>query len=150
MKKLFLILSLLLLNSCGSLISASLTETLFNPSSIASSLIDYGIKKHTGKKMSEHALSIVTDKDCEINIENLNKPQSFCKNKEIVENNNITTSKIEASLQIRNNKTSLALIAPKLKTISSEKPSTSNEVYLLSLNEVLHKDFNSFGIRRSN
>ena len=149
MKKLFLILSLLLLNSCGSLISASLTETLFNPSSIASSLIDYGIKKHTGKKMSEHALSIVTDKDCEINIENLNKPQSFCKNKEIVENNK-TTSKIEASLQTRNNKTSLALIAPKLKTTSSEKPSTSNQVYLLSLNEVLHKDFNSFGIRRSN
>ena len=149
MKKLFLILSLLLLNSCGSLISASLTETLFNPSSIASSLIDYGIKKHTGKKMSEHALSIVTDKDCEINIENLNKPQSFCKNKEIVENNK-TTSKIEASLQTRNNKTSLALIAPKLKTLSSQKPSTSNEVYLLSLNEVLHKDFNSFGIRRSN
>ena len=149
MKKLFLILSLLLLNSCGSLISASLTETLFNPSSIASSLIDYGIKKHTGKKMSEHALSIVTDKDCEINIENLNKPQSLCKNKEIVENN-ITTSKIEASLQARNNKTSLALIAPKLKTLSSQKPSTSNEVYLLSLNEVLHKDFNSFGIRRSN
>jgi hypothetical protein len=149
MKKLFLILSLLLLNSCGSLISASLTETLFNPSSIASSLIDYGIKKHTGKKMSEHALSIVTDKDCEINIENLNKPQSFCKNKEIVENNK-TTSKIEASSQTRNNKISLVLIAPKLKTISSEKPSTSNEVYLLSLNEVLHKDFNSFGIRRSN
>ena len=149
MKKLFLILSLLSLNSCGSLISASLTETLFNPSSIASSLIDYGIKKHTGKKMSEHALSIVTDKDCEINIENLNKPQSFCKNKEIVENNK-TTSKIESSLQTRNNKTSLALIAPKLKTISSEKPSNSNEVYLLSLNEVLHKDFNSFGIRRSN
>ena len=149
MKKLFLIISLLLLNSCGSLISASLSETLFNPSSIASSLIDYGIKKHTGKKMSEHALSIVTDKDCEINIENLNKPQSFCKNKEIVENNK-TTSKIEASLQTRNDKTSLALIAPKLKTISSEKPSTSNEVYLLSLNEVLHKDFNSFGIRRSN
>jgi hypothetical protein len=149
MKKLFLILSLLSLNSCGSLISASLTETLFNPSSIASSLIDYGIKKHTGKKMSEHALSIVTDKDCEINIENLNKPQSFCKNKEIVENNNVP-KKIEASLQTRNNKTSLVLIAPKLKTLSSEKPSTSNEVYLLSLNEVLHKDFNSFGIRRSN
>ena len=149
MKTLFLLLSLLLLNSCGSLISASLTETLFNPSSIASSLIDYGIKKHTGKKMSEHALSIVTDKDCEISIENLNTPQSFCKNKEIVENS-ITTSKIEASLQTRNNKTSLALIAPKLKTLSSQKPSTSNEVYLLSLNEVLHKDFNSFGIRRSN
>ena len=149
MKKLFLILSLLLLNSCGSLISASLTETLFNPSSIASSLIDYGIKKHTGKKISEHALSIATDKDCEINIENLNKPQSFCKNKEIVENNK-TTSKIDVSSQTHNNKTSLALIAPKLKTTSSERPSNPNEVYLLSLNEVLHKDFNSFGIRRSN
>ena len=149
MQKLLLVLSLLLLNSCGSLFSASLAETLFNPSSIASSLVNYGIKKHTGKTISEHALSKMTDKDCEISIENLNKPQSFCKNKEIVENNK-TTSKIEASLQTRNNKTSLALIAPKLKTISSEKPSTSNEVYLLSLNEVLHKDFNSFGIRRSN
>ena len=52
MKKLFQMLSLLLLNSCGSLISASLAETLFNPTSIASSLIDYGIKKHTGKRMS--------------------------------------------------------------------------------------------------
>jgi uncharacterized protein YceK len=78
MKKLFLVLSVLLLNSCGSLISASLTETIFNPTSIASNLIDYGIKKHTGKKMSEHALSKVTDKDCEINIENLSNPQSFC------------------------------------------------------------------------
>ncbi len=140
MKKLFLALSLLLLNSCVSLISASLTETLFNPTSIASSLIDYGIKKHTGKKISEHALSKVTEKDCEINIENLSNSQSFCKNKEVVESNKATT-KIEVTLQKRNNKTSLALIAPKLKTISAEKPSNSNEVYLLSLNDVLHKDF---------
>ncbi len=140
MKKLFLALSLLLLNSCVSLISASLTETLFNPTSIASSLIDYGIKKHTGKKISEHALSKITDKDCEINIENLSNSQSFCKNKEVVESNKATT-KIEVTLQKRNNKTSLALIAPKLKTISAEKPSNSNEVYLLSLNDVLHKDF---------
>ncbi len=140
MKKLFLALSLLLLNSCGILMSASLTETLFNPSSIASSLIDYGIKKHTGKKISEHALSKITDKDCEINIENLSNSQSFCKNKEVVESNKATT-KIEVTLQKRNNKTSLALIAPKLKTISAEKPSNSNEVYLLSLNDVLHKDF---------
>ncbi|MFZ9437987.1 MAG: hypothetical protein ACO26X_01875, partial [Candidatus Fonsibacter ubiquis] len=76
MKKLFLVLSLLMLNSCGSLISASLTETLFNPTSIASSLIDYGIKKHTGKKISEHALSTITDKDCELSIENLSNPPS--------------------------------------------------------------------------
>jgi hypothetical protein len=78
-----------MLNSCASLISTSLTETLFNPTSIASSLIDYGIKKHTGKKISDHALSKITDKDCELSIENLSNPQSICKDKEVVENNNV-------------------------------------------------------------
>jgi hypothetical protein len=137
------------LNSCGSLISASLTETLFNPTSIASSLIDYGIKKHTGKKMSEHALSKITDKDCEISIENLSNPQSFCKDKEVVENNSIITiNKVASHRQI--NKSSLVSIAPKLKTIPVEKPSTPNEVYLLTLNQVLNKDFNSLGLRRIN
>ena len=149
MKKLFLVLSLLMLNSCGSLISASLTETLFNPTSIASSLIDYGIKKHTGKKMSEHALSKITDKDCELSIENLSNPQSFCKDKEVVENNNILTKSKFAS-QRQSNKSSLVSIVPKLKTIPVEKPSKSNEVYLLTLNQVLNKDFNSLGLRRIN
>jgi len=149
MKKLFLVLSLLMLNSCGSLISASLTETLFNPTSIASSLIDYGIKKHTGKKMSEHALSKITDKDCEFNIENLSNPQSICKDKEVVENNNILTKSKVAS-QRQSNKSSLVSITPKLKTIPVEKPSKSNEVYLLTLNQVLNKDFNSLGLRRIN
>jgi len=149
MKKLFLLLSLLMLNSCGSLISASLTETLFNPTSIASSLIDYGIKKHTGKKMSEHALSKITDKDCEFNIENLSNPQSICKDKEVVENNNILTKSKVAS-QRQSNKSSLVSITPKLKTIPVEKPSKSNEVYLLTLNQVLNKDFNSLGLRRIN
>ena len=149
MKKLFLVLSLLMLNSCGSLISASLTETLFNPTSIASSLIDYGIKKHTGKKMSEHALSKITDKDCEFNIENLSNPQSICKDKEVVENNNILTkSKIVSQRQ--SNKSSLVSIVPKLKTIPVEKPSESSEVHLLTLNQVLNKDFNSLGLRRIN
>jgi hypothetical protein len=137
------------LNSCGSLISASLTETLFNPTSIASSLIDYGIKKHTGKKMSEHALSKITDKDCEFNIENLSNPQSICKDKEVVENNNILTKSKVAS-QRQSNKSSLVSITPKLKTIPVEKPSKSNEVYLLTLNQVLNKDFNSLGLRRIN
>ena len=149
MKKLFLLLSLLMLNSCGSLISASLTETLFNPTSIASSLIDYGIKKHTGKKMSEHALSKISDKDCELSIENLSNPQSFCKDKEFVENNNILVKSKVAS-QGQSNKSSLVSITPKLKTIPAEKPSTSNEVYLLTLNQVLNKDFNSLGLRRIN
>ena len=149
MKNLFLVLSLLMLNSCGSLISASLTETLFNPTSIASSLIDYGIKKHTGKKMSEHALSKITDKDCEFNIENLSNPQSICKDIEVVENNNILTKSKVAS-QRQSNKSSLVSITPKLKTIPVEKPSNSNEVYLLTLNQVLNKDFNSLGLRRIN
>ena len=149
MKKIFLVLSLMLLNSCGSLISASLTETLFNPTSIASNIIDYGIKKHTGKKMSEHALSKVTDKNCEINIENLSNPQSFCKDKEVAEIN-IATPKIKVASHKQNNKSSLASIAPKLKTESVERSSPSNEVYLLTLNQVLHKDFNSLGIRRNN
>lgn len=149
MKKIFLGLSLLLLNSCGSLISASLTETLFNPTSIASNIIDYGIKKNTGKKMSEHALSKVTDKDCEINIENLSNPQSFCNNKEVAEIN-IATPKIKVASQKQNNKSSLASIAPKLKIESVEKSSPSNEVYLLTLNQVLHTDFNSLRIRRNN
>ena len=149
MKKLFLVLSLLLLNSCGSLISASLTETLFNPTSIASSLIDYGIKKHTGKKMSEHALSKITDKDCELSIENLSNPQSICKDKEVAENNNILT-KSKITSQRQSNKSSLVSIVPKLKTIPAEKPSTSNEIYLLTLNQVLNKDFNSLGLRRIN
>ena len=149
MKKIFLGLSLLLLNSCGGLISASLTETLFNPTSIASNIIDYGIKKHTGKKMSEHALSKVTDKDCEINIENFSNPQSFCKDKEVAEIN-IATPKIKVASQKLNNKSSVAAITPKLKTETVEKSSPSNEVYLLTLNQVLHKDFNSLGIRRNN
>ncbi len=138
-----------MLNSCGSLISASLTETLFNPTSIASSLIDYGIKKHTGKKMSEHALSKITDKDCELSIENLSNPQSICKDKEVVENNNILTKSKIAS-QRQSNKSSLVSITPKLKAIPVEATSKSNEVYLLTLNQVLNKDFNSLGLRRIN
>jgi hypothetical protein len=138
-----------MLNSCASLISASLTETLFNPTSIASSLIDYGIKKHTGKRISDHALSKITDKDCELSIENLINPQSICKDKEVVENNNILTKSKIAS-QRQSNKSSLVSITPKLKTIPTEQPSTSNQVYLLTLNQVLNKDFNSLGLRRIN
>ena len=149
MKKIILGLSLLLLNSCGNLISASLTETLFNPTSIGANIIDYGIEKHTGKKISEHALSNITGKDCEINIENFSDPQSFCKDKGVAEINT-STSKIKVASQKQNNKSSLASIVPKLKTESAERSSSSNDVYLLTLNQALHKDFNSFGIRRNN
>ena len=149
MKNLFLVLSVLLLNSCGSLFSASLTETIFNPTSIASTLIDYEIKKHSGKKVSEHALSKVMDKDCEINVENFSNSKSFCKDKEIAEIK-LTTLKIKVATQKENNKLYLASIAPKLKRVSVEKSSPPNETYLLTLNQALHKDFNSLGIKRSN
>ena len=149
MKNLFLLLSVLLLNSCGSLFSASFTETIFNPTSIASALIDYEIKKHTGKKVSEHALSKAIDKDCEINFENFSNPQSFCKDKKVAEIK-LTTPKIKVASQKENNKLSLASIAPKLKTVSVEKSSQPNETYLLTLNQILYKDFNSLGIKRSN
>ena len=79
----------------------------------------------------------------------MSNPQSFCKDKEVVENNNILTKSKVAS-QRQSNKSSLVSIAPKLKTIPAEKPSTSNEVYLLTLNQVLNKDFNSLGLRRIN
>ena len=99
--------------------------------------------------MSEHALSKVTEKDCEINVENFSNPQSFCKDKKVAEIK-LTTPKINVASQKENNKLSLASVAPKLKKVSVEKPSPPNETYLLTLNQVLQKDFNSFGIKRSN
>ena len=79
----------------------------------------------------------------------MSNPQSFCKDKEVVENNNILTkSKVVSQRQI--DKSSLVSIAPKLKTIHVEKPSKSSVVHLLTLNQVLNKDFNSLGLRRIN
>ena len=66
-----------------------------------------------------------------------------------MENNNIFT-KSKITSQRQSNKSSLVSITPKLKTIPVEKPSKSNEVYLLTLNQVLNKDFNSLGLRRIN
>jgi hypothetical protein len=79
----------------------------------------------------------------------LSNPKSFCKDKEVVENNNILTKSKFASLR-QSNKSSLISIAPKLKIIPVEKTLKSNEVYLLTLNQVLNKDFNSLGLRRIN
>jgi len=59
-KALFISSLVISLHSCGGAItSASLIESLISPSSIAMSLVDYGIEKETGKKVSEHALSAV-------------------------------------------------------------------------------------------
>jgi len=73
LKALFISSLVISLHSCGGAItSASLIESLISPHSIAMSLVDYGIEKETGKKVSEHALSAVTSKDCKFDFTTIN------------------------------------------------------------------------------
>ncbi len=76
MRVLFITLLVFTLNSCGSLTAASLIESFLTPTSAIMSVVDYGIEKETGKKVSEHALSIATSKDCKFNL----KDMTICKN----------------------------------------------------------------------
>ena len=64
--------------------SASLIESFLTPSSVIMTAADYGIEKETGKKLSEHALSMATSKDCKFNL----KDMTICK-EEILSNNKI-------------------------------------------------------------
>jgi hypothetical protein len=75
MRGLFIILLAFTLNSCGNLMSASLIEYFLTPTSLMMTVADYGIEKETGKKVSEHALSIATSKDCKFNL----KVMTICK-----------------------------------------------------------------------
>jgi uncharacterized iron-regulated protein len=56
------------LNSC----SAPLTGTLLTPDRVASILADIVIESNTGKKISEHALSSLTEKDCKLKLSDIN------------------------------------------------------------------------------
>jgi len=70
MKPIFIVLLTVSLHSCGgALTSAALIESFLTPASITMTLVDYGIEKETGKKISEHALSAATDKDCKLTID---------------------------------------------------------------------------------
>ncbi|MGI9083034.1 MAG: hypothetical protein ACR2IW_02285 [Candidatus Fonsibacter lacus] len=80
----FIILLTFSLNSCVNLMSASLIETFLTPSSVIMTIADYGIEKETGKKLSEHALSMVTSQDCKFNL----KDMTICK-EDIVSNKKI-------------------------------------------------------------
>lgn len=82
MKFIFIILITLLLNSCGNLMSASLIESFLTPSSAIMTVADYGVEKETGKKISEHALSIVTSKDCKFNLNEM----TICKDENSLNN----------------------------------------------------------------
>lgn len=56
------------LNSCGT----PLSGTLLTPDRVASIFADIVIESNTGKKMSEHALSSLTEKDCKIKLSDIN------------------------------------------------------------------------------
>lgn len=56
------------LNSCA----APLSGTLLTPDRVASILADIVIESNTGKKISEHALSSLTEKDCKFKLSDIN------------------------------------------------------------------------------
>ena len=79
MRFIFIILLTFTLNSCGNLMSASLIESFLTPTSAIMTLADYGIEKETGKKVSEHALSMATSQDCKFNL----KDMTICKDENL-------------------------------------------------------------------
>ena len=95
-KTIFIVLLTFSLHSCaGALTKAALIESLLSPTSIAMTLADYGVEKETGKKVSEHALSAVTSKDCKLGIQDI-KEMSICKDENFFDK--ITTT-ITSSLR---------------------------------------------------
>ena len=79
MRVLFITFLVFTLNSCGSLTSASLIESFLTPTSLMMTVADYGLEKETGKKVSEHALSIATSKDCKFNLKEI----TVCKDENV-------------------------------------------------------------------
>ena len=103
MRALFIILLAFILNSCGNLMSASLIESFLNPASAIMSLTDYGIERETGKKVSEHALSIVTSKDCKFNL----KDMTICKDENALSKKILKVSKTNQNSFKKNKNSSL-------------------------------------------
>jgi hypothetical protein len=89
MRFIFIILITFTLNSCGNLISASLIESVLTPTSAIMTLADYGIEKETGKKVSEHALSMATSQDCKFNL----KDMTICKDENLANKKIIKVAK---------------------------------------------------------
>ena len=50
---------------------------------------DYGLEKETGKKVSEHALSIATSKDCKFNLNEM----TICKDENVLIKKNVKVTK---------------------------------------------------------
>ena len=93
MRVLFITLLAFTLNSCGSLTSATLIESFLTPTSLMMTVADYGLEKETGKKVSEHALSIATSKDCKFNLKEL----TICKDENVSIKKNVKVTKANQS-----------------------------------------------------
>ena len=103
MRVLFTTLLVFTLNSCGSLTSATLIESFLTPTSAIISVVDYGIEKETGKKVSEHALSIATSKDCKFNL----KDMSICKDENISSKKILKVTKAKQNTSKKNKNSAL-------------------------------------------
>jgi hypothetical protein len=103
MRFLFIVLLAFTLNSCGNLMSASLVESFLTPTSAIMSLADYGIEKETGKKVSEHALSMATSKDCKFNL----KDMSICKDENISSKKILKVTKAKQNTSKKNKNSAL-------------------------------------------
>jgi hypothetical protein len=85
MRALFIVLLIFSLNSCGSLVSSNLINSFLTPSTVITALADIRVENETGKKVSEHALSFVTSKDCKFNL----KDMTICKDENLTNKNAI-------------------------------------------------------------
>ena len=74
--------------------SASLIESFLTPSSVIMTVADYGIEKETGKKLSEHALSMATSQDYKFNL----KDMTICKEESLSNNKIVKVAKANQNL----------------------------------------------------
>jgi len=92
------------LNSC----TAPLSGTLLTPDRVASIFADIVIEANTGKKISEHALSSLTEKDCKIKLSDIN---SICIERNVASlldaiEKNKTQIRTKVTEKLNSNKTS--------------------------------------------
>jgi hypothetical protein len=103
MRFLVIVLLAFTLNSCGNLMSASLIESFLTPTSLMMTVADYGLEKETGKKVSEHALSIATSKDCKFNL----KDMTICKDENVKSKKILKITKANQNSSKKNKNNSL-------------------------------------------
>jgi hypothetical protein len=81
--------------------SASLIESFLTPTSVIMTVADYGVEKETGKKISEHALSMVSSQDCKFNL----KDMTICKDENL---SNTKIAKVAKANQSSSKKTKIS------------------------------------------